>query len=127
MRLYDKRPRVGSLRGDESQWIQCTELFPRCKFALFGARNNHVECFVGARKEESCVRDIKRLEPKDRWDKEMINNVIGDVRSSLQEMRESPVAADPDAKRRITMKSSPIPVVRHPDAISEETYNRHWL
>ena len=35
--------------------------------------------------------------------------------SSQQEMRESPRAPDPDA-RRITMKSSPVPVVPDPDA-----------
>ena len=36
--------------------------------------------------------------------------------SSQQEMRESSIVPDPDARRRITVKSSPIPVVPNQDA-----------
>ena len=40
-------------------------------------RNNSAECFIGNEGGVFRAREIRRLEPRDRWDREAINNVIG--------------------------------------------------
>ena len=42
-----------------------------------GMRNNSAECFIGNADGVFRAREIRRLEPQDRWDTEAINNVIG--------------------------------------------------
>ena len=40
-------------------------------------RSNSAECFIGNADGEFRAREIRRLEPQDRWDTEAINRVIG--------------------------------------------------
>ena len=40
-------------------------------------RNNRAECFIGNADGAFGTREIRRLEPWDRWDTEAIDNVIG--------------------------------------------------
>ena len=42
-----------------------------------GMRNNSAECFIGNADGVFRAREIRRLEPQDRWDAEAINNMIG--------------------------------------------------
>ena len=41
-----------------------------------GMRNNSAECFIGNADGVFRAREIRRLEPQDRWDAEALNNVI---------------------------------------------------
>ena len=51
---------------------------PRYQYGVWlGMRNNSAECFIGNADGVFRAREIRRLEPQDRWDKEAINNVIG--------------------------------------------------
>ena len=53
-------------------------LNPRYKFGIWlGMRNNSAECCIGAADGVFRAREIGRLEPQSRWDKEVVNNVIG--------------------------------------------------
>ena len=53
-------------------------LNPRYQYGVWlGMRNNSAECFIGNADGVFRAREIRRLEPQDRWDKEAINNVIG--------------------------------------------------
>ena len=50
---------------------------PRYQYGVWlGMRNNSAECFIGNADGVFRAREIRRLEPQDRWDKEAIN-VIG--------------------------------------------------
>ena len=50
----------------------------RYKYGIWlGMRNNSAECFIGNAHSVFRAREIRRLEPQDRWDTEAINNVIG--------------------------------------------------
>ena len=42
-----------------------------------GMRNNSAECFIGNADGVFRAREIRKLEPQDRWEKEAINNKIG--------------------------------------------------
>ena len=44
-----------------------------------GMRNNSAECFIGNADGVFRAREIRRLEPQDRWDTDAINSVIGVV------------------------------------------------
>ena len=51
---------------------------PRCKFGVWlGVRSHSAECFVGTSEGVFGAREVRRLERQDRWDREVINNVIG--------------------------------------------------
>ena len=51
---------------------------PRCQYGVWlGMRNNSAECFIGNADGVFRAREIRRLEPQDRWDTEAIINVIG--------------------------------------------------
>ena len=51
---------------------------PRYQYGIWlGMRNNSAECFIGNADGVFRAREIRRLEPRDRWDREAINNVIG--------------------------------------------------
>ena len=51
---------------------------PRYQYGVWlGMRNNSAECFIGNADGVFRAREIRRLEPQDRWDKDAINNVIG--------------------------------------------------
>ena len=51
---------------------------PRYQYGVWlGLRNNSAECFIGNADGVFRGREIRRLEPQDRWDTEAINNVIG--------------------------------------------------
>ena len=51
---------------------------PRYKYEiLHGMRNTSAECFIGNAGGVVRARDIRRLEPRSRWDTEAINSVIG--------------------------------------------------
>ena len=50
----------------------------RCKVGVWlGVRNNSAVCFVGTAEGVLRVRELRRIEHQNRWDKEVINNVIG--------------------------------------------------
>ena len=49
---------------------------PRYKFGVWlGVRSNSVERFVGTAEGVFRAREVRKLEQRDRWDKEAINNV----------------------------------------------------
>ena len=51
---------------------------PRCQYGIWlGMRNNSAECFIGNADGVFRAREIRRLEPQDRWDKRAIHRVIG--------------------------------------------------
>ena len=51
---------------------------PRYQYGIWlGMRNNSADCFIGNADGVFRAREIRRLEPRDRWDREAINNVIG--------------------------------------------------
>ena len=51
---------------------------PRYQYGIWlGMRNNSAECFVGNAEGVFRAREIRRLEPRDRWDREAINSIIG--------------------------------------------------
>ena len=51
---------------------------PRFQYGIWpGMRNNSAECFIGNAGGVFRAREMRRLEPQDRWDAEAINNVIG--------------------------------------------------
>ena len=51
---------------------------PRYQYGIWlGMRSNSAECFIGNAEGVFRAREIRRLEPRDRWDKEAIRNVIG--------------------------------------------------
>ena len=51
---------------------------PRYQYGVWlGMRNNSAEYFIGNADGVFRAREIRRLEPQVRWDKEAINNVIG--------------------------------------------------
>ena len=51
---------------------------PRYKFGTWlGMRNNSAECLIGNADGVFRAREIRRLVPQSRWDKEAINSVIG--------------------------------------------------
>ena len=51
---------------------------PRYEYGVWlGMRNNSAGCFIGNADGVFRAREIRRLEPQDRWDTEAINNVIG--------------------------------------------------
>ena len=51
---------------------------PRYQYGVWlGMRNNSEECFIGNADGVFRAREVRRLEPQDRWDTEAINNVIG--------------------------------------------------
>ena len=53
-------------------------LNPRYQYGIWlGVRNNSAECFIGNADGVFRAREIRRLEHRDRWDKEAINSVIG--------------------------------------------------
>ena len=53
-------------------------LNPRFKLgAWLGVRNSSAECFVGAAQGVFRAGEVRRIEQRDRWDKEAVNNVIG--------------------------------------------------
>ena len=50
---------------------------PRYQYGVWlGMRNNSAECFVGNASGVFRAREIRRLEPQDRWDTEAMNRVI---------------------------------------------------
>ena len=50
---------------------------PRYKFRVWlGGRNNNAECLVETAEGVFRAREIRRIEHQNRWDKEVINNVI---------------------------------------------------
>ena len=50
---------------------------PRYQYGVcLGMRNNCAECFIGNADGVFRAREIRRLEPQDRWDTDAINNVI---------------------------------------------------
>ena len=51
---------------------------PRYQCGIWlGMRNNSAECFIGNAEGVFRAREIRRLEPQDRWDREAIRSVIG--------------------------------------------------
>ena len=51
---------------------------PRYQYGVWrGMRNNSAECFIGNAGGVFRVREIRRMEPQDRWDTEAINSFIG--------------------------------------------------
>ena len=51
---------------------------PRYQYGIWlGMKSNSTECFIGNAEGVFRAREIRRLEPRDRWDKEAIRNVIG--------------------------------------------------
>ena len=51
---------------------------PRHKFGIWlGVRNNSAESFIGNADGVFKAREVRRLEPQSRWDKDAMNNVIG--------------------------------------------------
>ena len=51
---------------------------PRYQYGIWlGMRNNNAECFLGNADGVFRARQIRRLEPQERWDKEAIRNLIG--------------------------------------------------
>ena len=51
---------------------------PRYKFGFWlGRRNNSAECFIGNADGVFRAREVRRLDPQSRCDKEAVNNVIG--------------------------------------------------
>ena len=51
---------------------------PRYQYGIWlGMRNNSAECFIGNAEGVFRAREIRRLEPRDRWDKEAVKNMIG--------------------------------------------------
>ena len=51
---------------------------PRYQYGIWlGMRNNSAECFIENAEGVFRAIEIRRLEPRDRWDREAINNVIG--------------------------------------------------
>ena len=51
---------------------------PRYQSGIWlGMRNNSAECFIGNAEGVFRAREIRRLEPRDRCDREAINNMIG--------------------------------------------------
>ena len=58
---------------DPRNWMN-----PRCQYRVWlGMGNNSAECFIGNADGVFRAREIRRLEPQDRWDTEAINSVIG--------------------------------------------------
>ena len=49
---------------------------PRYQYGVW-LGNSSAECFIGNADGVFKAREIRRLEPRDRWDKEAINNVSG--------------------------------------------------
>ena len=51
---------------------------PQYQYGVWlGMRNNSAECFIGNAGGVFRAREIRRLEPRDRWDKEAIKSIIG--------------------------------------------------
>ena len=51
---------------------------PRYEYGIWlGMRNNSAECFIGNADGVFRAREIRRLEPQDRWDTRAIHSVIG--------------------------------------------------
>ena len=51
---------------------------PRYQYGVWlGMRNNSAECFIGNADGVFRAREIRRLEPQDRWDTRAIHSVIG--------------------------------------------------
>ena len=51
---------------------------PRYQYGVWlGMRSNSAECFIGNADGVFRGREIRRLEPQDRWDREAVNSVIG--------------------------------------------------
>ena len=51
---------------------------PRYQYGIWlGMRNNSAECFIGNADGVFRAREIRRLEPQDRWDTKAIHSVIG--------------------------------------------------
>ena len=51
---------------------------PRYQYGVWlGMRSNNAECFIGNADGVFRAREIRRLEPQDRWDTEAANSVIG--------------------------------------------------
>ena len=51
---------------------------PRYQYGIWlGMRSNNAECFIGNAEGVFRAREIRRLEPRDRWDREAIRSVIG--------------------------------------------------
>ena len=51
---------------------------PRYQYGIWlGMRNNSAECFIGNAEGVFRAREVRRLEPRDRWDREAIRSVIG--------------------------------------------------
>ena len=83
-RLHGKRPRQEFVPFGEKVLARkitadpMNRMNPRYHYGIWlGMRNNSAECFIGNADGAIRAREIRRLEPQDRWDAEAINNVIG--------------------------------------------------
>ena len=83
-RLHGKKPTQEFVPfGEEVLARQITtdprnRMNPRYQCGVWlGMRNNSAECFIGHADGVFRAREIRRLEPQDRWDAEAINSVIG--------------------------------------------------
>ena len=53
-------------------------MIPRYQYGIWlGMRNNSAECPIGNADGVFRAREIRRLDPQDRWDAEAIKDVIG--------------------------------------------------
>ena len=83
-RLHGKKPTQEFVPFGEKVLARrvTTELMnrmnPRYQFGIWlGMRNNSAECFIGKADGVFRAREIRRLEPQDRWDTRAIHSVIG--------------------------------------------------
>ena len=83
-RLHGKKPTQEFVPFDDKVLAKqittgpMNRMNPRYQYGIwFGMRNNSTECFIGNADGAVRAREIRRLEPQSRWDKEAVNNVIG--------------------------------------------------
>ena len=80
-RLHDKKPTQEYVPFREkvpAREITTDPMNPRYQHGIWlRMRNNSAECLIGNADGVFRAREIRRLEPQDRWDAEAINDVIG--------------------------------------------------
>ena len=85
---------------------------PRYGYGIWlGVRSNGVECYNGIAERAFRARDVRRLEPQKRWDKEAINNNISVVPWRLVDGKWSVDKQVPEAKVE-PLQPPPIPFAR---------------
>ena len=84
VRLYGKKPTQEFVPFGEKVLARQINTEPRNRMnprnqygILLGMRNNSAECFIGNADGVFRAREIRRLEPLDRWDTRAIHSVIG--------------------------------------------------